>query len=35
MPAIVSRQAAQPLESDKNKGKRQTPFHMEGGFSIE
>ena len=34
MPAIVSRQAAQPLENDKIKVNDRPPFHVKGGFSI-
>ena len=34
MPAIVSRQAAQPLENDKIKVNDRPPFTWKGGFSI-
>ena len=34
MPAIVSRQAAQPLENDKIKVNDRPPFIWKGGFSI-
>lgn len=33
MPAIASRQAAQPLESDKAKESKRTPFNEKGVLS--